>query len=178
VSARLYRLLVVVGLLLGLASFAQAQNKSPVAVPEGTKVMPPKHAEDQPPLDLKAEEQGAFLYVYGLGFLEQDCLDTFMGGPGRLCTLGELIRGVPTPDGRVLGLSVTPVKDTNYTYEILIIGADCVIQAIPRVKGIGGFAAIGTPSRSPSFYYTPNGDRAKGVKLIEMGFEGDGFRRR
>jgi hypothetical protein len=139
-------------------------------------VAPPKYAEDQPPLELKAEEQVAFLYVYGLWFIEQDCLDS-NNGLGRLCTLGELIRGVQLPDGRVLGLSVSPVKDTNYNYEILIIGADCVIQAVPRVKGLGGFAAIGTPSRLPAFYYTPNGDRAKAVKLIEMGYGGDGFRR-
>lgn len=102
-SARLSRLLVIVVIFLGLATFAQAQNKSPVTVPEGTKVMPPKYAEDQP-LDLKAEEQVAFLYVYGMWFLEQDCLDSF-SGLGRLCTLGELIRGVQLPDGRVLGRS-------------------------------------------------------------------------
>lgn len=173
-SARLCRMLVIVGLLLGLASFAQAQSQVPV--PADTKVMPPKFAEDQPPLDLKPQEQVAFLYVYGLWFIEQDCLDS-SSGLGRLCTLGELIRGVPTPDGRVLGLSVTPVKDTNYTYEILIIGSDCLIQAIPRVKGLGGFAAIGSPSRLPTLYYTPNGDRAKGLKLLEMGYEGNGFRR-
>ena len=175
-SARLRRMLVIVVLLLGLSSLAQAQNKSPVSVPAGTTVMPPKYAEDQPPLELKPEEQVAFLYVYGLWFLEQDCLDKDMG-LGRLCTLGELIRGVPTTDGRVIGLSLTPVKDTNYTYEILIIGADCVIQAIPRVKGLGGFAALGTPRRLPTFYYTPNGDRTQAVQLIEMGYQGSGFRR-
>jgi hypothetical protein len=169
--------LIIVGLLLGLSSFAQAQNKSLVSVPAGTTVMPPKYAEDQPPLDLKPEEQVAFLYVYGLWFLEQDCLDKDMG-LGRLCTLGELIRGVQTPGGRVLGLSVTPVKDTNYRYEILIIGSDCVIQAVPRIKGLGGFATLGSPRMSSgSFYYSPGGDLTQAVKLIEMGYEGNGFRR-
>jgi hypothetical protein len=78
---------------------------------------------------------------------------------------------------QALGRRLRVSKDTNYNYEILIIGADCVIQAVPRVKGLGGFAAIGTPSRLPAFYYTPNGDKAKAVKLIEMGYEGVGFRR-
>ncbi len=174
-SARLRRLLVIVGLLLGLASLAQAQNKSPVSVPAGTTIMPPKYAEDQPPLDLKPEEQVAFLYVYGLWFLEQASLDKD-SGLGRLCTLGELIRGVQTPDGRVLGLSVTPVKDTNYRYEIMIIGGDCVIQAVPRLKGFGGFAMLGSPSRSlGSYWYSPSADMTQAVKLIEMGYEGNGF---
>jgi hypothetical protein len=175
VSARLYATLVIVGLLLGLSSVAQAQNKSLVSVPAGTTVMPPKYAEDQPALDLKSEEQVAFLYVYGLWFLEQECLDE-SSGAGRLCTLGELISGVKTPDGRVLGLSVTPVKDTNYRYEIMIIGSDCVIQAVPRVKGLGGFATLGSPRRSSgNFYYSTSADMTRAVKLIEMGYEGKGF---
>ena len=106
--------------------------------------MPPKYEEDQPALDLKPEAQVAFLYVYGLWFLEQQCLDRDMG-VGRLCTLGELINGVKTSDGHVIGLSLTPVKDTNYRYEIMVIGSDCVIQA------------------------------SRAVKLIEMGYEGKGF---
>lgn len=174
-SARTCRALVIVGLLVGLASAAQAQNPSAVSVPPGTTVMPPKYAEDQPALDLKPAEQVAFLYVYGLWFLEQQCLDKDSGA-GRLCTLGELITGVKTPFGSVLGLSLTPVKDTNYRYEILIIGEDCVIQAVPRVKGIGGFAVIGAPRRSSgNFYYGATGDMTRAVKLIEMGYEGKGF---
>lgn len=174
-SAQLCRTLIIGGILLGLASFAQAQSQ--VSVPEGTVVMPPKYAEDQPPLDLKPQEQVAFLYVYGLWNLENECLDS-SNGLGRLCTLGELIRGVQLPDGRVIGLSVTPVKDSNYRYEILIIGHDCVIQAVPRVKGLGGFATVGSPSRMiGNFYYSATGDMTKAVKLTEMGYQGDGFRR-
>jgi hypothetical protein len=161
-----------------LSGLAHAQNKSQVSVPPGTTVGPLRYAEDQPALDLKPEEQVAFLYVYGLWFLEQDCLDTG-SGVGRLCTLGELIKGVKTPDGRVIGLSVNPVKDTNYRYEIMIIGNDCVIQAVPRVKGLGGFATLGSPTRSSgSFYYSSSGaDMTRAVRLIEMGFSGSGFRR-
>jgi hypothetical protein len=177
VDSRMCRVSAIVCLLLALAPFAQAQNRSPVTVPAGTTVMPPRYAEDQPALDLKPEEQVAFLYVYGLWFLEQDCLDKD-SGVGRLCTLGELINGVKTPDGRILGLSVSPVKDINYRYEIMIIGTDCVVQAVPRVKGLGGFATLGSPRRSTGdFFYIPNGDMPHGVKLIEMGYEGDGFRR-
>ena len=52
------------------------------------------------------------------------------------------------PGGEILGLSINPVKDTNYNYDILIIGEDCLIRALPRVKGIGGFALMGSP-RAP-----------------------------
>ena len=166
-SARIFRTLVIVGLLCGLAWAAQGQNKSLVSVPAGTTVMPPKYAEDQPALDLKPEEQVAFLYVYGLWFLEQQCLDKDMG-VGRLCALGELITGVKTPAGGVLGLSLTPVKDTNYRYEILIIGEDCVIQAVPRVKGLGGFATLGSPRRSSGdFWFSATGDMTRAVKLVD-----------
>jgi len=174
VSARVCRTWIITGLILGLASFVQAQNKLPVPIPADTKVMSPRSAEDQPALDLKPEEQVAFLYVYGRWFLQQECLDS-SSGLGRLCTLGELIRGVQTPDGRVLGLSVTPVKDTNYRYEILIIGQDCVIQAVPRVKGLGGFAVLGSPRRSGNFYYSTSADMTQAVRLTEMGYEGKGF---
>lgn len=177
-NARRYRALVIAGLLLALAPLAWAQAKSGVSVPAGTKIMPLKYDEEQPAIELKPEEQVAFLYVYGIWSLEQDCLDADMG-IGRLSTLGELINGVKTPDGRVLGLSVSPVKDTNYRYEIMIIGQDCVIQAVPRVKGLGGFAMLGSPRRMiGTFYYSAAGtDMTKAVKITEMGYEGDGFRR-
>ncbi len=177
-SVRLWHTCVLASLLLALPVLAHAQAKSPVSLPDGTTVSPLKYAEDQPALELKPGEQVAFVYVYGLWFMEQDCLDKD-SGVGRLCTLRELITGVKTPDGRVIGLSVNPVKDTNYRYEIMIIGEDCVIQAIPRVKGLGGFATLGSPRRLPgSFYYSDGGaDMTGAVKLIEMGFSGDGFRR-
>jgi hypothetical protein len=37
-------------------------------------------------------------------------------GVGHMCTLRELIAGVKTPGGLVIGLSVNPVKDTNYIF--------------------------------------------------------------
>ncbi len=165
-------------LFLALAPRAQAQTALPVPVPAGTTVYPPKYAEDQPALELKPAEQVAFLYVYGLWFMEQDCLDKD-SGVGRLCTLRELITGVTTPDGRAIGLSVNPVKDTNYNYEIMIIGDSCLIRAVPRTKGLVGFAVLGSPRRSSGgFYYSPDGaDMTRAVQLIEMGFEGSGFRK-
>jgi hypothetical protein len=174
-NARLWQVCLIVSLSCILSPFAQAQ---PVSVPDGTTVMPLKYAEDQPALELKPAEQVAFLYVYGLWFMESDCLDKD-SGLGRLCTLRELITGVKTSYGQVIGLSVNPVKDTNYNYEIMIIGDSCLIRATPRIKGLGGFATLGSPRMSSgSFYYSPEGaDMTRAVKLIEMGFQGNGFRR-
>ena len=91
-NARLWQVCLIAGLILTLSPFAQAQ---PVSIPAGTTVGPLKYAEDQPALELKPAEQVAFLYVYGLWFMEQDCLDKD-SGVGRLCTLRELITGVKT----------------------------------------------------------------------------------
>jgi hypothetical protein len=177
-NARLWHVCLIASLLMTMCPFAQAQANLPVPVPAGTTVGPLKYAEDKPPLELKPAEQVAFLYVYGLWFMEGDCLDKDLG-VGRLCTLRELIAGVKTPDGQFIGLSVNPVKDTNYNYEIMIIGDSCVIRAIPRVKGLVGFATLGSPRLSSgNFYYSPDGaDMTRAVKLIEMGFDGNGFRR-
>jgi hypothetical protein len=177
-KARQWFVCLTAGLLMTLSPLAQAQASLPVPVPAGTTVGPLKYAEDQPPLELKPAEQVAFLFVYGLWSMEQDCLSKD-SGLGRLCTLRELITGVKTRDGQVVGLSVNPVKDTNYNYEIMIIGEDCVIRAIPRTKGLVGFATLGSPMRSSgNFYYSPEGaDLTRAVKLIEMGYSGDGFRR-
>jgi hypothetical protein len=177
-NARLWHVGLIAVLMFTLSPHAQAQNNLPVPVPAGTTVYPPKYAEDQPALQLKPAEQVAFLYVYGLWFMEQDCLDGD-SGVGRLCTLRELITGVKTPDGGVIGLSVNPVKDTNYNYEIMIIGDSCLIRATPRAKGLVGFAVLGSPRRSfGSVYYSPDGaDMTRAVPLIEMGYEGSGFRK-
>lgn len=177
-NARLVLVCLAAALLVTLSPRAQAQTVLPVPVPAGTTVYPPKYAEDQPALDLKPAEQVAFLYVYGIWFMEQDCLDAD-SGVGRLCTLRELIAGVKTPDGRLIGLSVNPVKDTSYNYEIIIIGDSCLIRAVPRVKGLVGFAALGSPRLSSGgFYCSPDGaDMTRAVKLIEMGFDGAGFRK-
>ncbi len=118
----------------------------------------------------------AFLFLYGIWNIESRCLEADTG-IGRLATLGELVKGVKTPGGEVLGLSINPVKDTNYSYDLMIIGNDVVIRANPRAPGLGGFALVGSPKRIlGNFYYNPKGgDLAKAIKLSEMGYGGDGF---
>jgi hypothetical protein len=172
--ARRWCLLVFAGLLV--AQVLSAQAKSQVVVPQGTTVSPVKFSDEQPAVDLKPAEQVAFLFVNGIWGLEGRSLEKD-SGLARLCTLRELISGVKMPGGETLGLSVNPVKDANYNYDILIIGEDCVIRALPRVKGLGGFAMLGSPRRAiGSFYYNPDGaDLVRAVKVTEMGYGGDGF---
>jgi hypothetical protein len=171
-------LLALLCLMLVLPAMAQAAP-STVTVPEGTKVSDVKYGDDETVATLKPEEQVAFLFLYAMWGLEGNCLEKD-SGIGRLATLGELIKGVKDSSGHVIGLSISPVKDTNYAYDIIIIGRDCLIRANPRVKGIGALAMTGTASRmSGNFYYNPNGpDLTKAVKLTEYGYEGDGFKRR
>ena len=106
-NARLWQVCGIVVLLCAVSPVARAQAALPVPVPAGTTVMPLKYAEDKPALELKPAEQVAFLYVYSLWWMEGDCLDKDMG-VGRLCTLRELITGVKTASGQVIGLSGDP----------------------------------------------------------------------
>lgn len=171
---RRWCLLVFAGLLV--CQVLSAQAKATVAVPQGTRVSPMKFSDEQPAVDLEPAEQVAFLFVNGIWSLEGRLLDNDTG-LGRLCTLRELISGVKMDGGEVVGLSVNPVKDTNYNYDLVIIGEDCIIRAVPRVKGIGGFAMLGSPRRAiGTFYFNPDGaDLTKAVKVTEMGYGGDGF---
>jgi hypothetical protein len=91
-NARLWHVCLIASLLFAVSPVAQAQTNVPVPVPAGTTVGPLKYAEDKPALELNPAEQVAFLYVYGLWFMEEDCLDKD-SGVGHLCTLGELIAG-------------------------------------------------------------------------------------
>jgi len=174
------RTAVILVLLLAFPVFIQAQeaNQSPISVPEGTKVATLKYGEDEAQLTLKPAEQVAFLFVYGLWGLEGKCFDGDIG-VGRVCTLDELVKGIKTKNGETLGLKIDPAQDTNYTYDIIPIGGDCVIRAIPRSPGLGAFAMVGTLRRSSgNFYYNPKGpDLMYAIRLTEYGFEGRGFRR-
>jgi hypothetical protein len=116
--------------------------------------------------------------VYGIWGLEGNCFDNDMG-VGRLCTLAELVKGVKAKSGKTLGLTVDPTQDTNYSYDVITIGGDCIIRAIPRDPGLGAFAMVGTARRSSgNFYYNPKGsDLMYAVQLTEYGYEGTGFRR-
>jgi hypothetical protein len=167
--------LAVLCLVLVLPAMANA-GPSTVSVPDGTRVSELKYGDEEV-LTLQPAEQVAFLFVYGIWGLEQDCISADMG-VGRLCTLGELARGVKAASGGTLGLAINFVKDTNYNYDLFIIGSDLVIRAIPRVKGLGSFAMMGSGRRSSgNFWYSPSADLTKAVQLTQYGYEGDGFRR-
>jgi hypothetical protein len=174
---RLGHLLALLCLTLVLPAMALAAP-STVTVPDGTKVGEVKYGDEETVATLKPAEQVAFLFVYAIWGLEQDCLDKDMG-IGRIATLGELIKGVKGSSGQVVGLSVSPVKDTNYNYDIIIVGSDCLIRATSRVKDLGSLAMVGSPTRmAGNFYYNPNGpDITKAEKLTEYGYSGKGFRR-
>ncbi len=169
--------LVVVCLLFAQPLFAQ-NLKLPVPVPDGTTVSPVKYGDSEKAVDLKPQEQVALLYVSAIWSLEERALEN--DNVKRLVPLGELIKGIKTPVGEVIGLSVTPYKDTNYSYELMIIGQDILIRAIPRVKGVGGFARIGPVKGfgGANFWYNPDGaDMTKAQKMTEWGFSGNGFSR-
>ena len=79
---------------------------------------------------------------------------------------------VPVPEGT----TVSPID----SYELTIIGQDILIRAVPRVKGVGGFARIGPVKGfgGANFWYNPDGaDMTKAMKITEMGFSGNGFSR-
>ena len=168
--------IVFLASLIVAPSFAEETRRSPVSVPDGTTVSPVKFSDEEPAVTLKPGEQVAFLFVYGIWNLESQCLDADMG-IGRLATLRELVAGVKTAGGGTFGLSVNPVKDTNYSYDVMLIGNTCVIRATPRVKGLGAFALVGSSKRIiGDFYYNPKGaDLTKAIKLSEMGYSGGGF---
>jgi len=169
--------LLIVCFALAFPFVAQAAP-SPVSVPDGTKVGTLKYGDSETEVTLPAAEQVAFLFVYGIWGLEQDCLSKD-SGVGRLCSIAELVKGVKAASGEIFGLTISPLKDTNYIYDAILIGGDCVIRAIPRGKGLSAFAMVGSANRSSgSFWYSPNSpDLLKAVKLTEYGYEGSGFRR-
>ncbi|HTO20889.1 MAG TPA: hypothetical protein VMQ10_00285 [Spirochaetia bacterium] len=155
----------------------QAQAlKQTVVVPDGTTVPPVKTGDDQPAVTLEPAEQVAFLFVYGIWNLENRLLDKDMGGTGKLASLRELVKGVKT-EGGVQGLAVDPAKDINYGYDLVLVGRDVLIRAIPRKPGLSAFAMVGSPERMMgNFYYVAaSADFARGVRLTEMGYSGSGF---
>jgi len=173
------RMIAILILLFAFPMFIQAQSagKSPVSVPADLKNITVKYGDDTP-VTLKPAEKVAFLFVYGIWGLEGNCFDSDMG-VGRLCTLAELVNGVKTKGGETLGLKVDPAQDTNYSYDVILIGGDCLIRAIPRSAGLAAFAMVGTARRSSgNFYYSSKGpDLTNAIKLTEYGYEGRGFRR-
>jgi hypothetical protein len=176
-AGRTSTILALLFALFAISPVAGA-GKSPITVPEGTALMSLKYGEEGTEAQLKPEEQVAFLLVYSLWGLEGDCFSE--SGVGRLCTIDELAKGVKTQGGEIIGLNVNPRLDTNYLYDIIIVGGNCIIRALPRIAGLGAFGLAGSAQRSAgTFYYNPKGaDLTRGtVEFTEYGFEGKGFRR-
>jgi len=174
------RVVAILGLLFTCPIWCRiVQAAAGVAVPAGTQLTTLKYNDTAGTVvQLKPAEQVAFLFVYGLQNLESNCLNAFFGGPGRPCSLDELVKGVHGKSG-IIGLNTDPAQDSNYQYKLEIIGQDCVIRAIPQHAGLGGFIYIGSPaSMHGTFYYNPNGpDMTQAKALGEMGYSGKGFTR-
>lgn len=176
---RLEPMLLALTLLSASPLFGQAQSAgTPVVIPTGTTVDAITLGDDQKKLVLKPEEQVAFLFVYDIWNLERDCVDK-QSGLGRLCSAGDLVKGLKGKNGHIIGLTANPSQDANYRYGITIIGEDCIITASPKTPGFGGFAAIGTPDNDRSdFYFNPAGpNMAAAQRVYSMGYEGNGFKR-
>ncbi len=170
---------VVLVLLFTSFLHGQADARSGIGIPPGTSVDTLKYGDvSGPVVKLKPEEQVAFLFVSAITDLEGKCLNKFFGGPGRLCSLADLVKGVRT-NGGILGLSQDPIRDSNYHYSVTIVGQDCLILAVPRRAGLGGFAYVGSPGgMNGDTYFNPGGaDMSQAKKLGEMGYSGQGFRR-
>lgn len=167
-------------LLLVVPIYAQSDQTGPVGIPAGTKVETIRFSDEgQTEAHLKPAEQVAFLFTYAIWNAERKCSDT-RSGIGRLCTLRELVAGVNLKNGNSAGLSIDPVRDTNYRYTVLNIGTHCIITAVPTGAGLGAFAIVGTGGTfsTADYYLNPTGgDLGSAQKLSEVGFSGRGFQR-
>ena len=180
-SSRQWNVPVFVSVLVVFAwcGWAQGGQASGLTVPAGTKISALKYS-DGGVVDLKPAEQVAFLLVYNIKDLESTCASTFFGGPGRPCSMSELVSGIKTKNGQSVGLTINPAQDPKYRYTLTIIGKFRIITAIPKGPGLGAFAWVGQPGGMGrgGFYYNPDGaDLAKAKELGEMGYEGNGFKR-
>ena len=180
-TTRHSRVIAILGLLLTYPILRGTAQAAPpgITVPAGTKLNTLIYSDTSgTAVQLKPAEQVAFLFVYGIQNLESNCLSTFFGGPGRLCSLDELVKGVRGKSGTI-GLNTDPAQDSNYRYNVEIIGMACVITGLPQREGLGAFAYIGSPSgMHGDFYYNPDGaDMTKAKMLGELGYSGKGFTR-
>jgi len=165
-------------LVFALCGVARGGQGSGVSIPSDTKLDTIQDSDGKV-VNLKPAEQVAFLFVYAIKDLERTCGSTFFGGPGRPCTMVELIQGLKTKTGQPIALSQNPTQDTNYRYTLTIIGKDCVVTAIPKTTGLGAFAWVGTAGGrgNGNFYYNPDGtDLTKAEALGAMGYQGKGFK--
>jgi hypothetical protein len=164
-------------LISSVSSPAQRASGPGIAYPADTTISTIKDTAGQV-VTLNAEEKVAFLFVNAIEGAEGDCLNTFFGGPGRLCTMEDLVKGVRTKSG-VIGLSTDPARDPNYSYKLsIIVGQTLLITALPRHPGIGAFALVGTGGEMGHIYFNPNGGALTTVEtLTDFGIGGNGFKR-
>jgi hypothetical protein len=120
-------------LVFVLCGLAQGGQTSGITVPPGTKLATLKYS-DGGVVNLKPAEQVAFLFVYGIKDLEGTCASIFFGGPGRPCSMSELVSGVKTKGGQTVGLNQNPAQDLKYSYTLTIIGKHCVITATLKAR--------------------------------------------
>ncbi len=164
--------LAVLGAIVSACLAAQAPG---VRMPYGTKLDPLQIGQRR--LALHGPAAVAFLFVANLADEEGQCADKFFGGPGRLCTLRELVAGIKAGGG-VIGLNRNPAEDRNYQYKLTLIGQDCLIVATPRHAGLPAFAFIGNPKFNGDFYYSAAGqDLRHAEKINGEGYSGPGFKR-
>ncbi len=169
--------LLLAALISCVSSPAQRASTSGIVYPTDTTISTIKDGAGHV-VTLNAQEKVAFLFVNAIEGAENDCLNTFFGGPGRLCTMEELVQGVRTKSG-FAGLTQNPAHDPNYSYKLaVIVGQTLLITAIPRHSGIGAFALVGTAGAMGQIYFNPNGsDLKKVVALTDFGIGGNGFKR-
>ena len=176
-TIRLGAVILAFGLLIALPAFSQAA--SPVSLPDGTTVAPIKYGDSETPVTLNPAEQVAFLMVFSIWRLEENCLNKD-SGLGRTAHLAELVKGMKLKNGNTAALSVNPAKDSNYNYDVILVGDSCLIRAVPRNPSFGGaFALMGAPKGfGKNCWYNPKGqDLARALKVTESGWEGNGFTR-
>ena len=159
------------------APTARGAAAPPSGLPAETTVEA-KYA-DGTPIPFKLPEQVAFLFVHNIRSLEKDpCIRRLE----RLCSLDELVQGIPSKLGGPSGLKRNPMRETDYSYQVTFFGephqtaARFQVEAIPRRPGLGGFLYISDRRGFSDFYYNASGAATtKDKKLGEYGTTGDGF---
>jgi hypothetical protein len=166
----------------GPAQAAPAQTAAGgAASPSGLPAETTVEAEyaDGTPIHFRVPEQVAFLFVHNIRSLEKDpCIRRLE----RLCSLDELVQGIPSKLGGPIGLKRNPLRETDYSYQVTFFGEPYLtakrfqVEAIPRRPGLGGFLYISDIRGFSDFYYNADGAATtKDKKLGAYGTNGDGF---
>jgi len=170
----------------GVAGVSQASAKEPAAaggakigVPKGTKV-----ELDEGAVQLKPEEQVAFLFAHDLKTIEAEVCHRNLQ---RLCPLEEALKGGKDWSGETLGFAQSPLADGSYEYLITFPDGPVAtakifhIAAKPRRAGLGGFLFVSRSGSygAPKLFFNPAGAASPGDREISgYGFQGDSFLKR